>query len=48
MKNPGLVTCISLHKDAAIEYHDLHDGMPENSIIDTSIRLYEQEIEEGL
>lgn len=28
--------------------HDLHDGMPENSIIDTSIRLYEEEIEEVL
>ena len=48
MKKPELVTCISLHKDKSVEYHDLYEGMPDNSIIDTSIRLYEQEIEEGL
>ena len=48
MKEPGLVTCISLHKDRGPEIHDLHSGMPDNSIIDASIRLYEQEIEEGL
>ena len=50
MKNPGLVSCISLNKDKRQPIHvcDLHDGMPENSIIDTSIRLYEQEIEEVL
>lgn len=48
MKRPGLVSCISLNKDQAPCIYDLHDGMPENSIIDTSIRLYEQEIEEVL
>ena len=47
-KKPGFVTCISLHKDKAAEIHDLQMGMPDNSIIDASIRLYEQEIEEGL
>lgn len=47
-KNPGLVTCISLSKDKKPEIHDLSDGMPDNSIIDTSIALYDEEIEEGL
>lgn len=45
MKSAGLVNCISLDKKKQITVYDLHDGMPENSIIDTSIRLYEQEIE---
>ena len=49
MKKKEFITCISLKKDAKRpEINDLHDGMPDNSIIDTSIRLYEQEIEEGL
>lgn len=48
LKRPGLVNCISLNKKKQISVCDLHDGMPENSIIDTSIRLYEQEIEEVL
>ncbi len=50
MRKPGLVSCISLSKDKEQPIHvcDLHDGMPENTIIDTSIRLYEQEIEEVL
>lgn len=47
-KNPGLVTCISLNKGKGPEIHDLCEGMPDNSIIDASIALYEQEIEEGL
>lgn len=47
-KKPGLVTCISLSKDKKPKIHDLSDGMPDNSIIDTSIALYEEEIEEGL
>ena len=46
--NPGLVTCISLAKGKDPVICDLYNGMPDNSIIDTSIRLYEQEIEEGL
>ena len=48
MKSPKLVTCISLGKDKKPVICDLHDGLPDNSIIDASIRLYEQEIEEGL
>jgi Predicted ATPases len=48
MRKQGLITCISLHKDKAAEIYDLHSGMPENSIIDAAIQLYEQEIEEGL
>lgn len=48
MKKQGSVNCISLGRENSINVYDLHDGMPENSIIDTSIRLYEQEIEEVL
>lgn len=47
-KKADSVSCISLNKGQAAKICDLHDGMPENSIIDTSIRLYEQEIEEAL
>lgn len=43
--NPGLVTCISLSKDKKPAVHDLSEGMPDNSIIDTSIALYEEEVE---
>lgn len=48
MKKAGSVGCISLNKGQEIQIFDLYDGMPKNSIIDTSIRLYEQEIEEVL
>lgn len=48
LRKPGIVSCISLNKGQPIQVCDLHDGMPENSIIDTSIQLYEQEIEEVL
>lgn len=48
LKKEGSVNCISLNKGQTAQVCDLHDGMPENSIIDTSIRLYEQEIEEVL
>ncbi len=48
MKKEGSVNCISLNKGQEVQIFDLHDGMPKNSIIDTSIRLYEQEIEEVL
>lgn len=48
MKKKGLVSCISLNKGEDIKICDLNDGMPDNSIIDTSIKLYEQEIEEVL
>lgn len=46
LKKEHSVSCVSLNKGQDIEICDLHDGMPENSIIDTSIQLYEQEIEE--
>lgn len=48
LKKTNSVSCISLNKGQAAQVCDLHDGMPENSIIDTSIHLYEQEIEEVL
>ena len=48
LKRAGKVSCISMNKGQAPRVYDLHDGMPENSIIDTSIRLYEEEIEEVL
>ncbi|MCC8047416.1 MAG: ATP-binding protein [Clostridiales bacterium] len=47
-KRADYVTCISLDRDRNIQVCDLHDGMPNNSIIDASIRLYEEEIEEVL
>ncbi len=47
MKEEGLVHCVSMGGNGQISVCDLHDGMPDNSIIDTSIRLYEQEIEEA-
>ena len=48
LKKENTVKCISLNKGKEAEICDLHDGMPDNSIIDTSIQLYEQEIEEVL
>lgn len=48
LKRKGTVSCISLNKGHVPQVCDLHEGLPENSIIDTSIRLYEQEIEEVL
>lgn len=42
------VRCISMNKDAVPQISDLSEGMPQNSIIDASIRLYEQEIDEVL
>lgn len=48
MQNPGLVSCLSLGKDRDPKLFDLHSGMPDNSIIDTSIQLYEEEIEVAL
>lgn len=48
LKKENTVKCISLNKGKEAEICDLHDGMPDNSIIDTSIQLYEQEIAEVL
>ncbi len=48
-KHKGLVTCISLGKDRnqMPVVCDLHDGIPDNAIIDTSVKLYDQEITEA-
>ena len=48
LKKENTVKCISLNKGKEAQICDLHNGMPDNSIIDTSIQLYEQEIEEVL
>lgn len=48
LQNKNKVSCISLGKDRLPVISDMSQGMPENSIIDTSIRLYEQEIDEVL
>lgn len=48
MQNPGLVSCISLSKDKEPLVCDLSDGMPDNSIIQASVDLYEQELDEVL
>lgn len=48
LKQKDFVTCISLNKDSQPVVSDLYEGLPENSIIDTSIALYEQEVTEVL
>ena len=48
LKQPENVTCISLSRENAPLVCNLYDGMPDNSIIQTSIKLYEQEIDEEL
>ena len=48
LRQSSSVSCISLSKEQEAQVYDPRDGMRENSIIDTSIRLYEEEIEEVL
>ena len=48
LKRKQSIPCISLSKDKGIQYFDMLDGMPENSIINESVRLYEEEISEVL
>lgn len=48
LKYPDEVTCISLSKSKKPIVCNLTDGMPENSIIQTSIDLYKEEITEVL
>ena len=48
LKKAGTVSCISMEKGQIPQICDLYHGMPDNTIIDTSIRLYEQEVEEVL
>lgn len=47
LKRKKSISCISLSKGEP-QYYDLLDGMPENSIINESVRLYEEEIKEVL
>lgn len=47
-KRSNTVRCISMSKNAPLQVSDLSSGMPKNSIIDASVRLYEQEIDEVL
>ena len=47
MDHPDFITCISLNKNGQPDICDLSGGMPENSIIDTSIKIYDEEIEKG-
>ncbi len=48
LKRKQSIPCISLSKDKGVQYFDMLEGMLENSIINESIRLYEEEIEEVL
>ncbi len=47
LKKAGTVSCISMNKGQAPKVYDLYEGMPENSIIDTSIRHYEDKPQSG-
>lgn len=44
LKRRGSVKCISLHKNSPPVISELSQGMPQNSIIDASVRLYEEEM----
>ncbi len=48
LKQTGFVTCISLNDEGNVMISDLCDGMPDNSIIQTSVRLYEEEFSEAM
>ena len=48
MREQGMVNCISLENIGNNFNCDLFDGMPPNSIINTSVNLYIQEIDEVL
>ena len=48
MLEQGMVNCISLENIGNNFNCDLFDGMPPNSIINTSVNLYRQEIDEVL
>ena len=47
MENREHIPCISMNKNG-IAVDDLADGMPDNAIINESIRLYEEEVEKVL
>ena len=42
------IPVLSLTADGKPSYDDMEDGMPDNSIIDESIRLYQQEVDWSL
>ena len=42
------IPCISLSKNEGTHYYDMLEGMPENTIIKESVRLYEEELNEVL
>lgn len=48
LKRKKSIPCISFSKGEPVQYNDLLNGMPENSIIKESVRLYEEEIKEVL
>ena len=48
LKRNTSIPCISMSKNSHIQYFDMLNGMPENSIINESVRLYEEEINEVL
>lgn len=48
LKRKMSIPCISMSGAEGICYYDLAEGMPENSIINESVRLYEEEISEVL
>ena len=48
MKEADKVGCISLKRNSIYEFCDLHNGLPQNSIIDAAISLYEEEVDSVL
>ena len=42
------ISCVSLQNNGEAQYDDLNYGIPDNSIINESIRLYEEEVDEVL
>ncbi len=48
LKRREPLVCISLNQNSTIEISDLSEGMPNNSIINESIKLYQEEINEVL
>ena len=47
-RSKGTVTCISMNNNKSIDFYDLYEGMPDNSIIDTVVDLYDKEMEGAL
>lgn len=47
-QNNTSIPIMSLESESDIRYHDLLNGLPENAIMQESIRLYEEEVDEVL